>query len=190
MKNNILAFMVCAAVLVGGCSSNEPSYNAQAPGMYAQSNAMSNLPVQTQQALVQDMQANPGLYQQQQGETYDAYVVRVNSYAYRWMTPEQYRNMDYRNAVSAAAVQQATSMGLVEAKAQNLMWDEAVKTERAQANIWDARADTQYSKRRINRDKVGTFSDTTHGISSTVGGVSDTFRNTKSMIDNFTSIFH
>ena len=180
------------ALILSACSQTNTSqgYNAPIPGNYASAgNVMSGLSPQTQQMMMADMQANPGNYRQQQGETYDAYVTRINSYAYRWMTPEEYRNREYRYAVSNAAIQQAVSMGLVEARANNMMWDEAVKTERAQAQIWGSRADVQSSKRSINRDKVRTYSDTTRGISDTVGGVSDTFRNTKSMIDNFTSIF-
>ncbi len=185
MKHKLLMSVLGLAMLAGCASQNQPAYY----GGYPQQNAMAALPYQTQQALVSDMQANPGMYQQQPGEDYNAYAMRIDSYSYRWMTPEQYRNNEYRHTVSSAAIQQATSMGLVNAKAQNMMWQEAVKAERAQAEIWDARADTQRSKRSINRDKVRTYSDTTRGVSDTVGGVSDTFRNTKSMIDNFNSIF-
>ena len=185
MRDKLFMSVFCLALLAG-CSSQNQSANYSG---YAPQNAMASLPHQTQQALVSDMQANPAMYQQQPGEDYNAYAVRIDSYSHRWMTPEQYRNTEYRHTVSSAAIQQATSMGLVNAKAQNLMWDEAVKTERAQAEIWDARADTQRSKRSINRDKVGTYSDTTRGVSDTVGGISNTFKNTKSMIDNFNSIF-
>ncbi len=185
MKNKILIGALGLALLCG-CQSNNAGSSY---GGYHSNNAMSALPVQTQQLMISDIQSNPGLYQQRQGEDYNAYVVRIQSYSSRWLTPEEYQYAEYRAAASTAAIQQAASMGLVNARAQNLMWQEAVKTERAQAEIWDARADTQYSKRRINRDKVGTYKDTTTGIADTVGGVSDTFRNTRSTIDNFKSIF-
>lgn len=180
-----IASLGCALVACNS-SSDQGGYGQ---GYSAQQNAMQGLPVPTQQKIIADMQANPQIYRQGPNEAYDAYVYRIWGYHNRWMTPAELQNIEYRNQVSTAALQQATTMGFVEARAQNMMWNEAYETERAQANIWDARADAQHSKRRINRDKVGTYSDTTHGISDTVGGLSDTFGNTRSMIDNFTSIF-
>lgn len=200
-KMFLMAVGVCAmGIGLMACSSGQQAgygagygngygYQGGYQGGY-QNNAMAALPAQTQYAIMSDMQQNPGLYQQQPNETYNAYQSRIGNYATRWMTPEQLRNQEYRYAVSSAAIQQATSMGLTQAKAENMMWDEAVKAERAQANIWDARADAQYSKRRINNDKTGAYKDTTQNISGTVGGISDTFRNTSQAIDNFKSIFH
>ena len=185
MKDKILIGALGLALLCGCHSSNTSS----SYGGYGSNNAMATLPAQTQQLIISDIQSNPGLYQQRQGEDYNTYVIRMEHASSRWLTPEEYKYAEYRSAAASAAIQQAASMGLVNAKAQNLMWQEAVKTERAQAEIWDARADVQSSKRSINRDKVGTYKDTTRGVSDTVGGVSDTFKNTKSMIDNFNSIF-
>ena len=184
----ILASLLMGTALLGACSSDNEQQNYG----YAQSgyNTMATLPPAQQQALIADMQANPGLYQQLPNESYAAYQSRIGTYAYRWMTPEQLRNVEYRNAVSTAAVEQAAQMGLAEAKANNQMWDEAVKTERAQARIWDARADTQRSKRNINRDKVGTYSDTTHGVSSTVSGAANAVDNTNRLINNVKEMFH